>query len=68
MKMKLIRHRATARGFISAPAAIVLAVIAAGGSLLAYEWHSAHSAHSAKDHHGSADKQHHHKSHDAKAA
>ena len=55
--------RSAMRGFISAQAAIVLAVIAAGGGFLAYEWHSAHHA---KDHHGMVAKHQHHKSHDAK--
>ncbi len=57
--------RSAMRGFISAQAAIVLAVIAAGGGLLAYEWHSAHHA---KDHHSSVAKHQHHKTHDAKTA
>lgn len=66
MKTRRIHSRPASQGFISAQAAIVLAVIAAGGGLLAYEWHSAHAGHS-KGHHSSAAK-HHHGKHDAKTA
>ena len=66
MKTQRTNNRSVMRGFISAQAAIVLAVIAAGGGLLAYEWHSAHAAHS-KGHHSSVAK-HHHEKHEAKTA
>ncbi len=66
MKTPRIHRRSAIQGFISAQAAIVLAVIAAGGGLLAYEWHSAHAAHS-KGHHNSMAK-HHHEKHEAKTA
>ena len=46
------------RAFISAQLAIVLAVIAGGTALIAYEWHAAH----AKPHHSpAASGSHHHK-------
>jgi CheY-like chemotaxis protein len=51
--------RTALRAFISAKLAIVLAVIAVGGGLLAYEWHHADSA---KTHHTGA---HHHHQRDA---
>jgi hypothetical protein len=52
-------HNDTAlRGFISAKAAIALAIITAGAGVLAYEWHHAHPA---KPHHGSVSAHHHHK-------
>ena len=69
MKSQGSDHRSSAmRGYISAQAALVLAVITAATGVLAYEWHSAHSAHSAKGHHDSAEKQRHPKTHDAKSA
>ena len=46
------------RGFISAKAAIVLAIITGGAGILAYEWHHAHPA---KSQHGSASVHHHNK-------
>jgi hypothetical protein len=48
-------------GFISAKAAIVLAVITGAGGMLTYEWHHAHSA---KGHYARSAT--HHKRHGAK--
>ena len=56
-----IFSHSVSRGFISAQAAIVLAVIASGTGLLIHEWHGAHSK---KGHHDSMPK-HHHKKADA---
>ena len=63
MKHPVPLHSAQ-RAFLSAQVSIILAVIAAGASLLIYEWHSAHHG---KSHHGAA-VAHHHKSHDGKTA
>ena len=52
------------RGFISAKAAIVLAIITGGAGVLAYEWHNAHLA---KSHQGSLSAHHHHK-HETKSS
>ena len=56
--MNRIRNGPALRGFISAKAAIVLAIITAGMGVLAYEWHHARPA---KPHHGSVSAHHHHK-------
>ncbi len=58
MTMNSPRHtrRSSARAFITAKLAIVLAVIAIGGGLLAYEWQHAHSG---KSHPASAHHRHH---------
>ena len=53
-----IHNDAALRGFISAKAAIALAIITAGAGVLAYEWHHAHPA---KPHHGSVSAHHRHK-------
>ncbi len=50
-------RRTSIGGFISAPLAIILAVLAIGGGLLAYEWRHAHAA---KTHHAGAHHHHHH--------
>ena len=68
MKTQRTNNLSVMRGFISAQAAIVLAVITATAGVLAYEWHSAHSAHAKKEHHSAAAKHHHHKTHEAKTA
>jgi len=61
MKARALAALPTAKGFISAKIAIVLAILAAGGFLLVYEWRQTHA--SVKEHHVSvsAPKQHHKK-------
>ncbi len=56
-------HCSALRAFISAKLTIVLAAIAIGGGLLAYEWHHADST---KTHHTTPHRHHHH-NRDAKA-
>jgi len=58
MKLHAIPAGHALRGFISAQLAVVLTVIAAGATLLTYEWQSAHPS---KHHSGSGLNHHHHK-------
>ena len=64
MNTQCIPHGRAERGFISAQAAIVLAVIAGGAGLLVHEWHSADAT---KTHHSSSGG-HHHEKHGADTA
>jgi len=60
MKTHHTPARSARRGFISAKAAIVLAIITGSAGLLAYEWHNAHPD---KQHHSA----HHPRKHDTKS-
>ena len=64
MKTHCITSHTGTRGFISAKAAIVLAVITGGAGLLIYEWHNAHPGKT----HSSAPAHHHSKNHESKTA
>ena len=64
MKSQHPLRLSASRGFISAQLAIVLAVIAGGTVLVAYEWHAAHP----KAHHAAAGPSHHHHPHEGKSA
>ena len=59
--MKTHLLRSARRAFITAKAAIVLAVIAGGTGVLAYEWHNAHPG-SSGHHAGGGGHSHHKKS------
>ena len=65
--MKIHSHRSGLRGFISAKAGIVLAVLIGGATMLAYEWHNAHPGKSGH-HASSGGGKSHHKKKESKTA